>query len=316
MDKYFNNIPLLKVILKWKFHIIAIIIIAAILGAIFSSATFITPLYKSEAILYPSNIDAYSDETNSEQMLQIMESQEIMDSIVEDFDLMADYKIDRNYKYWKTTLIREYRNNVSISKTPYDAVKIKVLDKDPQQACDMVNDIIRLYDHKVKNLHKIKRYEVVKMYQRQLDEKMRFIDSLKKELSYITSNYGIIDYSYQSKEITKGYLSNSNVNKEGVKKMIKNMGEYGPTAISLVKLIENESINYSAIKLEYEQELRFYNSEMTFSNIISEPFVSDKKVYPIRWVIVILCGISAFLLSIIVVYIFDNKKLRLKEKNN
>lgn len=313
MDKYFNNTSLLKVILKWKFHIIAITIIAAILGAIFSSAKFITPLYKSEAILYPSNVSAYSDETFTEQMLQIMESQEIMDSVVEDFDLLTDYKIDKNYKYWKTALIREYRDNVSISKTPYDAIKIKVLDKDPQQACDMVNDIIHLYDRKVGKLHKIKRYEVVKMYQKQLAEKMRFIDSLKKELSFITTNYGIIDYSYQSKEITKGYLSNSNINKEGVDEMLKNMGEYGPTAISLVQLIKNESINYSAIKLDYEQELRFYNSEMTFSNIISEPFVADRKAYPIRWVIVALCGICAFLLSVIVVYLFDNKKLRSKE---
>lgn len=302
MDNYFNNTSLFKVILKWKWHIIAVTIIAAVLGAVFSGPTFITPKYKSEAILYPSNVSAYSDETFTEQMLQIMESQDIMDSVVENFDLMKHYEIGKDYKYWKTALIGEYRDNVSISKTPYDAVKIKVLDKDPQIACDMVNDIIRLYDQKVGKLHKIKRWETVQMYKKQLDEKSIFIDSLKKELSEITGNNDIINYSYLSGENSIAYF-NSNLKKDN------ETNDFLPEVISLIELISNESINYTDIRLEYEQELRFYNADMTFSNIISEPFAADKKSYPVRWVIVSLCSISAFILSIFVIYTMDRKDI-------
>ena len=302
MDKYFNNTSLFKVIFKWKWHIIAITVIAAVLGAVFSGPTFITPKYKSEAILYPSNVSAYSDETFTEQMLQIMESQDIMDSVVENFDLMKHYEIGKDYKYWKTALIGEYRDNVSISKTPYDAVKIKVLDKDPQIACDMVNDIIRLYDQKVGKLHKIKRWETVQMYKKQLDEKSIFIDSLKKELSEITGNNDIINYSYLSGENSIAYF-NSNLKKDN------ETNDFLPEVISLIELISNESINYTDIRLEYEQELRFYNADMTFSNIISEPFAADKKSYPVRWVIVSLCSISAFILSIFVIYTMDRKDI-------
>ena len=305
MDKYFNNTSLFKVIFKWKWHIIAVTIIAAVLGAVFSGPTFITPKYKSEAILYPSNVSAYSDETFTEQMLQIMESQDIMDSVVENFDLMKHYEIGKDYKYWKTALIGEYRDNVSISKTPYDAVKIKVLDKDPQIACDMVNDIIRLYDQKVGKLHKIKRWETVQMYKKQLDEKSIFIDSLKKELSEITGNNDIINYSYLSGENSIAYF-NSNLKKDN------ETNDFLPEVISLIELISNESINYTDIRLEYEQELRFYNADMTFSNIISEPFAADKKSYPVRWVIVSLCSISAFILSIFVIYTLDRKELQNK----
>ena len=305
MDNYFNNTSLFKVILKWKWHIIAVTIIAAVLGAVFSGPTFITPKYKSEAILYPSNVSAYSDETFTEQMLQIMESQDIMDSVVKNFDLMKHYEIGKDYKYWKTALIGEYRDNVSISKTPYDAVKIKVLDKDPQIACDMVNDIIRLYDQKVGKLHKIKRWETVQMYKKQLDEKSIFIDSLKKELSEITGNNDIINYSYLSGENSIAYF-NSNLKKDN------ETNDFLPEVISLIELISNESINYTDIRLEYEQELRFYNADMTFSNIISEPFAADKKSYPVRWVIVSLCSISAFILSIFVIYTLDRKELQNK----
>ena len=305
MDNYFNNTSLFKVIFKWKWHIIAVTIIAAVLGAVFSGPTFITPKYKSEAILYPSNVSAYSDETFTEQMLQIMESQDIMDSVVENFDLMKHYEIGKDYKYWKTALIGEYRDNVSISKTPYDAVKIKVLDKDPQIACDMVNDIIRLYDQKVGKLHKIKRWETVQMYKKQLDEKSIFIDSLKKELSEITGNNDIINYSYLSGENSIAYF-NSNLKKDN------ETNDFLPEVISLIELISNESMNYTDVRLEYEQELRFYNADMTFSNVISEPFAADKKSYPVRWVIVSLCSISAFILSIFVIYTLDRKELQNK----
>ena len=105
MDKYFDNTPLLKAVFKWKWHIITVTIAAAICGAIFSGPTFITPKYKSEAIVYPTGMSEFSNETYTEQMLQVMESQEIMDSVVKIFDLMKHYEINPDYKYAKTILI-------------------------------------------------------------------------------------------------------------------------------------------------------------------------------------------------------------------
>lgn len=305
MDKYFNNTSLVKTVLKWKWHIAIITVVAAVLGAFFSGPTFITPLFKSEAILYPSNIAAYSDETYSEQMLQILQSQDIMDSVVERHDLLGHYEIDKSYKYWKTALIGEYRDKVSVSKTPYDAICIKVKDKDPQLACEMVNDIIELYDMKVANLHKGKRAEVIDMYERQLREKREYIDSLKREMAYISTKFGVTDISSQSREITRGYVSHSN-NTE-VKELKTNLEQYGADIISLKSLIESESVNYSNIKIDYEQELRFFNGNMTYSNILSAPFVADKKVYPIRWVVMALCGLGAFVLSVLFVFVCDEK---------
>lgn len=308
MNNYFDNTPLIKVIIKWKWHIAVITLVAAVLGAVFSSSTFITPLYKSEAVLYPSNVAAYSDETFTEQMLQIMQSNEIMDSVVAKFDLMKHYKIDNSYKYWKTALIGEYRDKVSISRTPYDAVLVKVKDTDPEIACAMVNEIIRLYDIKVGTMHKIKRFETVQMYKRQLEEKQQFIDSLKTRMAEISTNYGVVEYESQSREVTRGYIDGRSGSKND--EMKSNLEQYGPEIIALSTLIENENITYSQVKLDYEQELRFYNADMTFSNVVSKPFVADKKCYPVRWVVVALCGIGACLLSLLLIYVFDNKSFK------
>lgn len=289
MDKYFSNTPLLKAIFKWKWHIIALTIVASVLGIIFSGPKFITPKYKSEAIVYPRGLDEFSDETFTEQMIQVMESQEIMDSVVEVFNLMSHYGIDKNYIYAKTALVGEYRDRVSISKTPYDAVKIKVLDKDPEMACNIANEIMRLYNVKFSEIYKSKRWENAQLYKRNLDNKYKFIDSLKRDLAELTQNGNMLNYLYLSKGNSIAYFSEGN----------SNNAENIADAIALVELIASETAAYSEIKIEYEKELRQAEGEMTFLNVVSRPYIADRKATPVRWIIVALSCIGALLFSIL-----------------
>ena len=304
MDNNFNNLSLVQLIFKWKWHILIITLVAAICGAIFSSASFITPLYKSEAIAYPANISPYSDESETEQMLQIINSQSIADSIIEKYDLWTDYKIDRNYQYAKTYMMLEYHDKIKISKTPYEAISIVVNDKDPFTACNIAKDILNFYDQKVAKLHRDKVGEVVAMYAKQLEMKQQDIENLKQQLSDLGSNYGMANYVGQSREITRGYINGSAKATE----LMKNLEQYGPEAIDLENKIIAEATTYVDVKLDYEQNLRFFNSNLTYSNIVTEPYPADKKSYPVRWVVVALCGLSAFLLTLLTLFIIENRK--------
>ncbi len=304
MDNNYNNLSLVQLIYKWKWHIIIITVVAAICGAIFSSATFITPLYKSEAIAYPANISPYSDESETEQMLQIINSQSIADSIIEKYDLWTDYKIDRNYQFAKTYMMLEYHDKIKISKTPYEAVSIVVNDKDPQVACNIAKDILYFYDQKVGKLHRDKAGEVVNMYAQQLELKQQDIENLKQQLADLGTNYGMANYAGQSREITRGYLNGSSKATE----LMRNLEQYGPEAIDLENKIIAEATTFVNVKLDYEQSLRFYNSDLTYSNIVTEPYPADKKSYPVRWVVVALCGLGAFLLTLLVLFVIENRK--------
>jgi capsular polysaccharide biosynthesis protein len=304
MDNNFNNLSLVQLVLKWKWHIVIITVLAALCGAIFSSSMFITPLYKSEAVAYPANISPYSDESETEQMLQIINSQSITDSIIEKYDLWSDYKIDKNYKFAKTYMLNEYHSKIKIGKTPYEAVSITVMDKDPFVACNIAKDILNFYDKKVHLLHTQKVGEVVAMYERQLREKQHNIDSLKQRYTEISTKYGITDISSQTREVTKSLLSGSAKATE----MKDNLEQYGAEIHDLHTKIAAEGNTYVATKLDYEKELRFFHSQLTYSNIITEPFPSDKKAFPVRWVVVALSGLGAFLLSILVIFIIENRK--------
>ena len=310
MDNNFNNLSLVQLVLKWKWHIIIITVVAALCGAIFSSSMFITPLYKSVAVAYPANISPYSDESETEQMLEIINSTSIMDSIVAKYDLWTDYKINKADQFAKTYMINEYRSKIKIGKTPYEAVSISVMDKDPFVACDIAKDILNFYDQKVHDLHTQKVGEVVAMYERQLNEKQRNIDSLKNRLTTLSTEFGVTDYSSQAREVTRGYLSGSAKATE----LKNNLEAYGAEAVDLRTKIEAEANTYVSTKVDYEQNLRFFYSDLTYSNIVTEPFPADKKAFPVRWVVVALSALGAFLLSIVVIFIIENRKRFVGEK--
>jgi len=317
MENYFKSANLINVIDKWKIHLLVIVLIAALAAAIFSGPAFITPLFKSYAVAYPANVEPYSEESETEQMLQILNSQDIKDSVIQMFDLPRHYEIDTDYKYFKTVLLYEYNQNVSISKTPYESVQIEVLDKDPNTAAMMVIAIIDFYNKKVGFLHKSKYLEVIDMYEFQLQMKRNTLDSLKNLMIELGTKHGIIEYEFQSQEIMRGYLktiygsNSSQINSKEVDRLFTSMQNYGGQLVEIVKMIENEAISYVTIKEDYEMTWRFINSDLTYANIITSPFPADKKTYPVRWLVVVVVSLAAFILATLVVFILESRKKRL-----
>lgn len=300
----FNSLSLVQLIFKWKWHILIITVVAALCGAIFSSSAFITPLYKSVAIAYPANTSPYSEESRTEQMLEIMNSQSIKDSIINKYDLWTDYKIKKDEPFARTAINNEYKSKIKISKTPYEAVSIDVLDQNPEVACKIANDILYFYEQKVRTLHREKEAEVVVMFERQLQEKQLVIDSLKRRMSEIGTQYGVTDIGSQSREVTKSWLTGSPKANE----LKSNIELYGSELVDLHTKIAAEGNTFVAIKCDYERELRFLNGYLSYTNVISEPFPADKKSYPVRWVVVAISGLAALLFSILTLFVIENRK--------
>ncbi len=314
MDKLFNSAYLVNLIGKWRYHLLTIIIITVVLSVIFSGPRFITPLYESHAIAYPANIDSYSDESETEQMLQILNSQDIIDSMVAKFDLARHYDINPKYKYFKAVLYDTYHEHVSIGKTPYESVRIEVKDRNPDTASMMVSEILKFYDKKIARLHKTKSREVINMYERQLAKKRSGLDSLKMELYRLGTEEGLLEYESQSQEIMKGYLgtieggNSSRINKKEVERLKKNMEKGSGRLIELVQMIEFEAASYVEVKLDYEMAQRFYYADLTYSNIVSYPYPADKKAYPIRWLIVAVSSLAVFVMSLLIIFFIETKK--------
>jgi hypothetical protein len=161
MDNFFNNTNLLQIIIKWKWHLIILAVVAALVSLIVSSPLFMKPRFKSVAYIYPSNVAPYSDESETEQMMQWVTSREVRDSVIKKFDLPKHYGISPQEKYYTSILSYVYDKNVSISKTQFASIEVSVTDIDPVMARDMVNAILHYTDVKIRATHSIKYHEVV-----------------------------------------------------------------------------------------------------------------------------------------------------------
>jgi capsule polysaccharide export protein KpsE/RkpR len=55
--------------------------------------------------------------------------------------------------------------------------------------------------------------------------------------------------------------------------------------------------NYDRLLTEHERVVNDVTKELTYTNVIVYPEVSDKKVYPVRWLVLLLTVVSAVLLA-------------------
>lgn len=315
MESNFNNLNIINVLLRWRIHLAVILGIAFLGAVIFSSALFITPKFKSWAVVYPANISPYSEESETEQMYQILQASYIRDYVIEKFELDEHYDISKDYKYYKSTLIDEYNENVKISKTTGEAIRIEVLDKDPEIAKQMVETILDAYNQKIKMLHEKKFGEVVAMWGRALDRKKDVIDSLENQLAVLAREDGLIDYNAQSTEVVKGLLGtveggSTRINSAEVRKLRSSIIAKGGLLKLTMEAVEHEAINLRELTKEYDIAYSNYDRQYTYTNVIESPFVADKKSFPVRWLIVVLTMFTTLFLALVIIGIIENIRIR------
>lgn len=308
MEKIFNNRSLVQLISKWRIHLLAISVVSIALGVIVSSPWVITPKYKSTAIVYPINLFEYSKESTTEQMFQILLSNDIKFKMLDAFQLDKHYKLDRNDPLFITYFFDEYSQNISISKTEYESVEIRVLDKDAKMAAAMVDSLIAFYNQKVAELHKIKQKELMTIMSNAMQKKKKEIDSLDKHLTEIRIKYGILNASTQGVEATKGVIQGNKQAMELYKNLLQYSGQYKEID-SLVWHFRKEYINY---KWQYENALREYNKEITYAQVVQKPFPADKKSYPVRWVIVLLTLMGGLIIAVVTIAFIESKKNKIE----
>jgi uncharacterized protein involved in exopolysaccharide biosynthesis len=308
MENYFSNKNLLDLVWKWKIHLIIIGIIAGIVSIIFSSPNFIKPKYKSTAVVYPVNLSEYSEESSTEQMLEILNSGDIRDQIIEEFELDKHYKIDKNYKYYFTAMLGKYADNVSFRKTENEAIKIEVLDTDPQVACDMVNSLVALYNVKIADLHNIKYQELYEVYTDQLEKGYERLDSLSAIINKYGTDFGILEfYGDQTAEASRALFRSNTVKRQEAEKLLNHLADKGyeykkmkDQFDGILKALVEIEVQRDATKAEIDKEI-------TYSQVVTPPFPADKKTSPKRSLIVLMSVILTLILAIIIIGVIENR---------
>jgi uncharacterized protein involved in exopolysaccharide biosynthesis len=184
------------------------------------------------------------------------------------------------------------------------AVKITVLDKDPQMAADIANTISELLDSTKNSMQReraIKGFKIVEQeYNRLQSEIARMEDSLKK-----IREAGVFDYESQSEMITQQLaIEVARGNSRGIKALedkLSVLAEYGGAYVSLRDQLEHEKKQLSYLKARYEEAKVDAQENLPQKFVVESAFKAEKKSYPVRWIIVLVATIAAFFLAVLVI---------------
>lgn len=286
-------------------------LVAAVLSTVLSSPGFMPPRYKSSATVYPVNLNSYSIETRTDQLLQLLESNSIRDSLILKFDLPTKYEIDTMGRggYW--ALYNEFRERVEVSKTRLESVQIEVVDEDPVIARDLVLEMLKQVNLLARRLQREKSQEVLAIAERSLNHERHKLDEVERKLDVLRREKGLLSYEAQVKELTKGLVramaGGSAAQREALQARLRDLEEKGGEFRELTELSNLFRQNYDRVLTEYEKVVNDVTKELTYTNVVVYPEVSDKKVYPVRWLIVSTATLAALFLCFVLLVWRDHR---------
>ncbi len=321
------------IVYMWKRRIPLIIItVAAAIISILVSLT-ITPKFKSMVVLFPASespvsktllqtnfqdrvgILGFGEEEQLERLLQVLHSDAIRDKIIEKYNLMEHYEIDSTGPFPRTKLFAEYKSNIKFKRTEYNSIVIEVLDKDPQMAADIANDIAYLIDYtmsRMKHDRAMEAYRLVEMEYEKLEDE---VESIKDSLAMLHRK-GMILYEEQTERLVEAYakakVAGNYKGAENLKKDFDVLEKYSGTFVYYRALLTHESNRLSELKSKYAEAKAEASQNLANVFILDKAYKAEKKAYPKKSIIVIVATFSTFILAVMAFLFFENflKKIR------
>jgi Uncharacterized protein involved in exopolysaccharide biosynthesis len=316
---------LLLVIRKWK-HLLIVCSIAFVASAIISYC--IPERYKSTVVLYPATSTSVSqvlgaegttqkglmqfgENEEVEQLMQVLQSNDIRNRIIEKYNLIEHYGLKPDTKYLYTKLYSKYDENVKISRTEYTSVIVEVLDESPDTAALIANDISYLLDTVYSRMQKERASKALKIVEREYLEQEATVKNIKDSLEQL-GKLGVIDVRSQTEMYSEQYAialasgNTRNINEIGAK--LDTLAKYSGAHSTLKEQLTEEVQTLSLRKNKYREAKIELEQDLPNAFIVNKAEKAEKKTYPIRWLIVLTSVISTFILALLVLAIIDPLK--------
>lgn len=194
MNAEFNLISVIKTLLKWKWHITLLTLLAGI-GSIITSVFIMKPYYQSFAIVYPVNqsmgdrgalfgsesVDAedyyYGSKHDANRIITVATSSTLVQYIINKYDIVSHYDY-KGKKYEASNTIAEFMENYQVYKTDKDAIRINLIDTDPKLAAEIVNDVVATIANETTRPIEANKRQLAVLFDNQASQKKIALDSL------------------------------------------------------------------------------------------------------------------------------------------
>lgn len=327
-----DSTNLLVLLYKWRKPIIIVCAAAAIISAAIS---LILPVrFKSTVVLYAeqqhsfgaqllediqkTDMLTYGEEEDAERLLQLINSDQVRNKIIDRYQLWEVYEIKKDQQGANSLIGRAYGENVSAKLTKFGSVEVAVLDKDPERAKNMANDIALYADSVANKLSSDRAREAFKYAQASLENLEAEIRMAEDSMSRLRE-LGVFNYSNQITALTEQYgVAIAEGHPERAKTIQEQMNflsKYGTAYNALDNKLDNDYMKLGTLRKRYDLMKIDVDSNIPAMRIVDYASAADKKALPVRWLIVAMSTASAFVFVVIFLLLWDNfKRLRSEGK--
>lgn len=326
-QKNFDSTNLIFFLLNYRKPLIIISIMAAVLSSVVS--LMIQEKYLSTVILFPAatnsiskslmaedfsgkqDINAFGEEEQAEQILQILNSDEISGYIREKYNLMKHYGIKSDEKFALTNTVKEYEDNVTFKRTEFNSVRIDVLDHNKDTAALIANDIAERLDYVRSRMQQDRAKQGLLIIEQEYKQMQEYMKGMEDSLTAIRKR-GLTDFEVEVEQLTKAYYDaiakGNNAVKKELEQKLEIFADYGSAYLSLTENLEFEREQLALLRAKYEETKADAEETLTTKFIVNQAWPAEKKAYPIRWLIVLVSTLSAFLLAVLGIIAIENFK--------
>lgn len=295
---------------------------------------------------YSPDILQFGEEVQAEQLIQIINSDAVKNAVIAKYDLVNHYDIDPSSPKMRSQLLNTYNDNINVQRTMLMSVKVEVLDKEPAIAAGIANDIAALVDSAWNGITRERAIMAMEIIEGEYFQQLNYIQAIEDSMRKIAM-LGVYDYDEQSRmidrqyyktvsnfyeasgtlaELTKYYPGDNKdvvaarAKKRGAEEAMKALEQkkelianYGSQYLKLKELATANAIGFNLVKRRYDEAKIDLEKNLPFKFVVNSAEVPDKKAYPVRWLIVVIAAISAFVLCLGIILLIDNfNEVRLK----
>jgi uncharacterized protein involved in exopolysaccharide biosynthesis len=310
----FNSVDLLIYIWSKRYILLAVGFLAGVTSII--ASLMITPMFKANVIMFPTtnsnvskellvnyysgvNVHGFGEEEQAEQLLQVLHSEPVRSRIIEKYNLLDHYEIEPDSKYPMTRLYDYYRSNIKFRQTEFMSVEISVMDKDPEIAASIANDISDLVDTVYNQMKKQRALEALRLVEREYADAKANLDLMKDTLALLSE-----ELSIQMEDLEGNDLSDN---------LARVVSGKGALLLSTVNMVRSESGIEAGLRLRYKEARLEAEQTLPYKFVVEKAVPPEKKAYPKKSLIVIVSTFSALLLALIVLIVIDNIRRRVSD---
>jgi uncharacterized protein involved in exopolysaccharide biosynthesis len=322
-----NSGNLIVFFYKWRKPLLIVTVVAIIASVLVS--LLIENKYKSTVVLFPTTTSSISkalisehnngkedvlrfgEEEEAEQMIQILNSDEIRNKIIEKYNLAQHYEIDDDVDYKFTKLQREYENNVTFNRTKFMSVEINVLDHDPDTAALIANDIAAFLDTAKNRMRKEVAIQALQIVEDEYNNQLGYMQELDDSLEFIRK-LGIINVRAQTERLTEqlaiAILQGKKNAIESLQIKLDTLSKYAGVFTNIQEQILLEQERVALIRSKYREAKLDAERNLQHKFIVNNAYPAEKKSYPIRWLIVVISTFASFLLTLVLILFMESVK--------